>query len=40
LANEEILKKGRQIKELNKKIEIYEGKNLEGKSQVELQQAV
>ena len=32
LANEEILRKGRQVRELSKALDIYEGVNFDGKS--------
>jgi hypothetical protein len=36
LANEELRKKERSMREVKKKQEIYEGKNLENKSDKEL----
>lgn len=37
LANQELIKKGKQIKELTRKLEIYEGRNLENFNKADLQ---
>ena len=37
LANEELLRKGRIDRELSKKVDLYEGKNIETLNQTELQ---